>query len=137
MIAVDANVVTYLVTDGPLQSAARALLSEDPGWMAPPLWRSEVRNVLAAHVRQRRLSLAAALAAWGFADRIVHDAQPADAEAVIQAAVESGCSAYDCEYVLAARLLGCKLVTADKQVLRAFPGDTVRLQGRPEDTGHG
>jgi predicted nucleic acid-binding protein len=77
------------------------------------------------------------LDAWRTALGLVRDGPQLDSEAVMQLALASSCSAYDCEYVLTARLLGCKLVTADKQVLRAFPGDTVRLQGRPRDPGQG
>ena len=40
---------------------------------------------------------------------------------VIQLAKESGCSAYDCEFVSLAMDLGIPLVTADRQILRAFP----------------
>ena len=40
---------------------------------------------------------------------------------VLHLAKESGCSAYDCEFVSLAMDLGIPLVTADRQVLRAFP----------------
>jgi predicted nucleic acid-binding protein len=40
---------------------------------------------------------------------------------VLQLTKESGCSAYDCEFVSLAMDLGIPLVTADRQVLRAFP----------------
>ena len=34
----------------------------------------------------------------------------------------SGCSAYDCEFVALAQDLGVRLVTADKPLLKQFPG---------------
>lgn len=40
---------------------------------------------------------------------------------VLQLARRSGCSGYDCEYVSLAQHIGTKLVTADRQVLAAFP----------------
>lgn len=40
---------------------------------------------------------------------------------VLQLAKASGCSAYDCEFVSLAIDLGIPLVTAARQVLRAFP----------------
>jgi hypothetical protein len=50
------------------------------------------------------------------------DPEPAD---VLELAARSGCSTYDCEYAAVARALGVPLVTADKQVLQAFPGTAV------------
>jgi len=47
---------------------------------------------------------------------------------VIELAAESGCSAYDCEYVALARDSGVKLVTTDKELLKAFPDIVDHLQ---------
>lgn len=40
---------------------------------------------------------------------------------VLELAAQSGCTAYDCEFVALARELGVPLLTADKGVLKAFP----------------
>lgn len=40
---------------------------------------------------------------------------------------ESGCTAYDCEFVHIAKELGVPLVTSDREVLRAFPELTVSI----------
>jgi len=45
---VDTNVVAYLLLNGPHTAQAEALLAHDPDWVGPPLWRSELRIVLAA-----------------------------------------------------------------------------------------
>jgi predicted nucleic acid-binding protein len=50
-----------------------------------------------------------------------------DSEQVLELANQSGCTAYYCEFIAVAKTLGAKLVTADKQVLRAFPGIAVPL----------
>ena len=49
-------------------------------------------------------------------------------ERIIKLVLASDCSAYDCEYVALAQDLGVPLVTADKQVLRAFPKTAVSLE---------
>ena len=47
---------------------------------------------------------------------------------VMALAEQSGCTAYDCEYVALAKHLGVPLVTTDRQVLSAFPDMAVRPQ---------
>jgi predicted nucleic acid-binding protein len=49
---------------------------------------------------------------------------------VLTLALESGCSAYDCEFVALAKQLGVKLVTEDAKLRRAFPRWTVGLAER-------
>lgn len=44
-----------------------------------------------------------------------------DGRTVLSLALDSGCSAYDCEFVWLARDLRVPLVTADRQVLGTFP----------------
>ena len=40
-----------------------------------------------------------------------------------------GCSSYDCQFVAAAERIGAKLVTFDKEVVRAFPTICVDIEG--------
>jgi len=47
---------------------------------------------------------------------------------VLALAANSSCTAYDCEYVALAEQLGIKLVTADKQLIKAFPDIAVSLE---------
>jgi predicted nucleic acid-binding protein len=122
LIVVDINVLAYLLLPGPKTSLAEALLLDHPQWAAPPLWRSEWRNVLATYLRRDLLNLPAALALMEKAEAILsaHE-QPVSSEQVLALASSSRCSAYDCEFVAAAQQLGVPLVTEDRMILSAFP----------------
>lgn len=121
MIVADVNLVAYLILGGPEQALAERVLERDPIWAAPLLWRSEFLNVLAAFMRQRDLSAMDALQAHGLAEELLAGQEFAvPAERVLQLIDTSACSAYDCEYVALAQELGVPLVTADRQLLRAF-----------------
>ena len=126
MIVADANLLLYLVVRGPSTEAARAVVVRDDAWAVPRLWRSEVLSALGAHMRRGDMGIADALGMFAGAEAAIgdreFDPEPAD---VLELAARSGCSTYDCEYVAVARALGVPLVTADKQVLRAFPGTAV------------
>ena len=125
MIVVDTNVVAYLLLPGPQTAAAEALLEAQPTWAAPPLWRSEWRNVLVGYWRRGSLTLEQVIALQEQAETLVigHE-EPVQSEAVLQLAASSGCSAYDCEFVAAAQQLDAPLVTADRALLKAFPALT-------------
>jgi len=128
MIVVDTNVVAYLLLPGPQTAAAEALLEAQPTWAAPPLWRSEWRTVLCGTLRRGSLSLEQVIALQLQAETLVisHE-EPVQFEAVLQLAASSGCSAYDCEFVAAAQQLDAPLVTADRDLLKAFPALTRSL----------
>lgn len=40
---------------------------------------------------------------------------------VLRLLTTSPCSAYDCEFVALAQVLGARLLTSDKEILRSFP----------------
>jgi predicted nucleic acid-binding protein len=44
-----------------------------------------------------------------------------DSRAVMKLAVESGCSAYDCEFVALAEATSVPLITGDRRILDHFP----------------
>lgn len=92
-------------------------------WVAPPLWRSELRNVLAGYIR-RGVSAQDAIAIFQDAEDLLVQDYEAPTRTILDLVVSSPCSAYDLEFVAVAQSLGIKLVTNDKEVL-AFPETAV------------
>lgn len=137
MIVVDTNVLANLYLPGTFTAEARQALVRDSAWAAPLLWRSEFRNVLVTAVRTSRLVLADGIVTMGVAlDLMVGREYDLDSAAVLRLAAESGCSAYDCEFVALAQDLGVPLVTAHRLLLARFRGTAVSLRdfaagGRP------
>jgi predicted nucleic acid-binding protein len=86
------------------------------------LWRSEIRNALVGLVRADSLAIEDAVGIMANAERLLTGTEYAvPSLQALLLANSSGCSAYDCEYVVLAENLGVPLVTTDRAVLRAFP----------------
>ena len=137
MIVADTSLIAPCVLPGETTEAALAVYRRDPEWVAPPLWRSEVRNVLASHMRLKGLGLAVAKEAWRRAASIVDDTPEPVAIDVLALAHTSGASAYDCEFVAVAKSLGIPLVTADRRLARLFPTVCVSPEEFTRDSGSG
>lgn len=123
MIVADANLWIALLLDHEKTEVAQAVFAIDPQWHVPQLCLSEIRNAGMAYVRRSLVSgahLVDALALWRhlLSACMLHDVDDA---LVIDRAMASGCTAYGCEYVVAAQLLEAPLLTWDNQVLNAFP----------------
>lgn len=128
MIVVDTNIIACLLLESPSSEAAEQALRKDPSWAVPLLWRSEFRNALATAVRVGRIELSHALEVAGTAEELLEGNEfSVPSDSVLALAAESGCTAYDCEFVALARQLGVPIVTLDQQVLRAFPAHAVAL----------
>jgi len=126
MIVADTNLVIYLYVQGQRTEESERVLQRDPVWAAPLLWRSEFRNVLIGLVRQRALPVEQAAAITEEAERWLTDHEYSVISShVLNLAAQSGCSAYDCEFVALANDLRVPLVTADRQILKAFPAVAV------------
>ena len=131
MIVADTNAVValFLPTDCSVQ--AEAWWRQDANWAAPPLLFSELCNVLMGEVRRGNIELATAAAiADEAARRVRWLARPSNG-AVLTAAHAGGLTAYDAEFVAAADAAGCQLLTADRAILRAYPGLCYRLGDSP------
>jgi len=128
VIAVDVNVLAYLLIPGKYTKASERLLEADPAWVVPRLWRSELRNILTNYLRARQMDLADAAAIYQRAEDLV-GAEEFEVETthVLRLCSQSKCSAYDCEYIALAEYLDLKLVTNDAKLARAFPLRTTLL----------
>ena len=122
MIVVDTNVLVYFWISGEHTKQAERLFEKDSQWAAPLLWRSEFRNVLSGLVKREAISFATAA---NIAEQVESQMKGMEFSVptfeVLDRANVSGCTAYDCEFVVLAEGLGVPLVTSDKQVLKAFP----------------
>lgn len=122
MIVVDTNIIAYLHLSGEFTGRAEALLQRDPEWVAPLLWRSELRNLLAGYMRRKTLTFEEAREIQAEAeDLMVGSEHEVDSRHVLELVRDTECSAYDCEFAALALRLGVKLVTADSKLLKAFP----------------
>lgn len=128
MIVADTNIISYLFLPTDYSDKASQLFIKDPEWIAPELWRSEFRNVLALYLRQNLITLTQALALQAEAESLMNDREYSiPSTDVLNLVASSACSAYDCEFVALARQLALKLVTQDKKLLREFPEIAISL----------
>jgi len=126
VIVVDTNLLVYLYIRGQRTAEAEAVLTRDPVWAAPILWRSEFRSTLIGLVRRRAIPLDDALQIVAEAERGMAGREyTVVSQRILGLAARSGCSTYDCEFISLAEDLRVPLVTADRQVLRAFPSTAV------------
>ena len=122
MIVVDTNIISYLYISSEYSKQSEDLLSFDSDWVAPMLWRSEFRNVLALYLRKDLLALDEILLILHQAEKLLSDGEYEISSAhIMQLVKSSNCSAYDCEFVALAQHLTVPLITADKKLLNKFP----------------
>ncbi len=128
MIVVDSNILAYLYLPTEFSPQAERLLVKDSQWVAPVLWRSEFRNMLALYIRKSLITLDQAYDIQTEAETLLAGAEyDVPSLEVLRLVANSECSAYDCEFVALAKRLKVQLVTADKKVLRQFPEVTISL----------
>ena len=135
MIVADTNTIAYLYLPTAQTNDVVSLLHKDPHWAAPLLWRSEFRNVLALYVRKGIVDLSTAIAMQSQAEQqLAENEFSVNSSDVLALASESGCSAYDCEFISLAKSLNLKLITSDKKLIQMFPeiamtaGDYLRTE---------
>jgi len=128
MIVVDTNIITYLLLPTPYSDSVDSLYKLDSHWVAPALWKSEFRNVLALYLRKEIIALEKALQLQEKAESImIHNEFDISSSQVLTLVDKSSCSSYDCEFIALAHHLNAPLITQDKKLLREFPSTAVSV----------
>jgi predicted nucleic acid-binding protein len=128
VIVVDTTVICYRWMSSPNSAAAEAALTKDPHWIAPLLWRSEFRNIVALAIRKKAITIQAAQEIMRKAEATFEHCEFAvSSDAVLRLVARSNCTTYDCEFVALADAERVQLVTADRQILHEFPGVAISL----------
>lgn len=129
MIVADTNLIAYFSIHTEHSVLAEAVCAVDSVWAAPLLWRSEYRATLLKYMRHAAMNFESAIGSLRLAEETVAGREySVDSRKVLRLADDSKCSAYDCEYIALAQDLGVQMVTADKQILKAFPETAVSLE---------
>ena len=129
MIVVDTNMIAYLFIPGVHTANAEAVSQKDSDWVVPLLWRFEFRNVLANYLRVKKMNLATSIQIAEKAEVFFHNRQHVVPTAkILELSEQSGCSAYDCEFVALAQDLKVEFVTTDKKLFSVFKDTTISVQ---------
>jgi len=128
MIVADTNLIAYLLIQGDFTEQAELVYQTDQDWVAPYLWRSEFRNILALYLRKNYLSLADAQTIMFQAEDLMRTKEyELDSESILSLVSTCSLSEYDCEYVVLAEKLAINLVTNDTKVVKSFPNIAISL----------
>ena len=129
MIVVDTNVISCFYLNSEKSTLVEQVFEKDSVWSAPLLWRSEFRSVLTLYLRQNILSLSESIEIFEFAEELLKEQEyEVNAVQVLKLSHDSGCSAYDCEFVNLAIDLEVPLVTEDKKVFRNFSDTAMSMK---------
>lgn len=128
MIAVDVNIIAYLLIAGEKTAEARLVRELDDEWIVPDLWRDEFMNILATYIRQGGTSLESARSLWLAAASLFENRErSADSIATLELAEMHRLSAYDAQYLAVAVEFGVPLITEDRSLLRSTPKNTMTM----------
>lgn len=129
MIVVDTNVIASLWLPNDMEELAYQVLRKDPDWVAPLLWRSELRNVMGLYLRNDILDFATVLQSMQEAEQLMEaHAYEVNSTQVLRLVSNSSCSSYDGEFVALAEDLDVKLVTFDRQICSEFSAIAIQPQ---------
>ena len=130
MIVAGTSLIASLLLPTAATTEAEAVLEKDPEWVAPALWRSEFRNVLATWVKVMGLPVDAAVALFEKAEEVVGESESeADTQEILRLAHRRKLSAYDAEFLALAQILKIPLVTFDTGILKAVSQAAISPKG--------
>lgn len=122
MIVVDTNIIVGFWIPSEMSDMIEKLFSKDSEWIAPMLWKSEFRNVMAGLIRKKIITFDQSLEIITNAEEQFKEKEfIVDSTQIMNLVNSSTCSAYDCEFVALAMDLGIPLYTNDKLILKSFP----------------
>lgn len=122
MIAVDSNILAYLLIDGGRTAEARMLLERDPDWHSDVFALVELTNIFATSIRAGQLDFSRATNALAEAQALIDPGLHAVAHAeTLILANRFRISAYDARYLGVALALGVPLVSEDRRLRKAAP----------------
>lgn len=105
-----------------MEEIADQVMEKDTEWIAPVLWKSEFRNVLALYFRKEIYDLPTILQIMEQAEALMTPNEfQVNSTQVLSFVKDSTCSAYDCEFIALADDAGVPLLTFDQKILTEFP----------------
>lgn len=128
MVAIDTNVLAYLLLEGDRTAEAQALFERDSDWRSEAFLLVEFCNILVTYRRREALSASAAAGLLATAERSMRGLVNLPHARALKLAEEYGVSAYDARFLGAAQVLRTKLVTEDAKLRAAAPGLTCSLE---------
>jgi predicted nucleic acid-binding protein len=129
MIVADSNIIVPLFIAHAESERCRALLHRDPDWHLPDWWQIECANVLRSYHRSGQLTVSQALRAMRSLVEFLPPSatHPVDPLLALQLACKLAISAYDARFIALAKHFRTKLVTEDRRLRLACPGETLSL----------
>jgi len=129
VIVADTNTIAYFIIPGERTQQALAVFRKDSNWVAPLLWRSEFRNILSVHLRHSYISIRQAIEYMEKAETLMQDiGYIVNSSQVLDLSLNSGCTAYDCEFVALTQDLGISMITSDRKLLNAFSDFAISME---------
>jgi predicted nucleic acid-binding protein len=134
-VVVDTSVVAYLLlgTEG-FVDEAKACFKTVSNPIAPAHWEAELTNVVWMAIRSGILTPADGPVRLRLAKRLGIESLNTTTlcQGALLRSVTSGIAVYDTLFVELAARTGCRLLTFDKAVIKAFPDIAVRPRDLPE-----